>query len=64
VEFEDGFWNLNKVGDSACDDADSASLDLNWPCLDPQFGSEFAQCALNAHCSNSFVFAKNCPNFD
>jgi hypothetical protein len=25
---------------------------------------ELLQCALNAHCSNLFVFGKNCLNFD
>jgi hypothetical protein len=25
---------------------------------------ELVQCALNAHCTNSFVFDKNYPNFD
>jgi hypothetical protein len=26
--------------------------------------AEFLLCALNAHCSNSFIFSKNYPNFD
>jgi hypothetical protein len=26
--------------------------------------AELEPCALNAYCSNSFVFGKNCPNFD
>jgi hypothetical protein len=25
---------------------------------------ELLQCTLNVHCSNLFVFCKNCPNFD
>jgi hypothetical protein len=35
------------------------------PVFSSQFGTpDSAQCAFNAHCSNSFVFGKNCPNFD
>jgi hypothetical protein len=30
----------------------------------PIWGTKSAQCALNAHCSNLFVFGKNYPNFD
>jgi hypothetical protein len=35
------------------------------PCLDAELvAAELEQCALNAYCSNSFVFGKNYPNFD
>jgi hypothetical protein len=34
------------------------------PCLDPIWGADSAQCTLNAHCSNLFIFSKNYPNFD
>jgi hypothetical protein len=51
-------------------DQDEQDVDLR-ACLvfravlrSPIWGTKSAQCALNVHCSNSFVFGKNCPNFD
>jgi hypothetical protein len=38
---------------------------IHGPCSVPELGwPNLLRCALNMYCSNSFVFGKNCPNFN